>query len=89
MTSKKYIFFGRIEVEMQAATGAGLVSTLVLQSNDLDEIDIEIVGNDSSHIQTNIFLRATKQITAMAVSRRLTTRLARVTDILLTGPRRS
>lgn len=55
ITSKKYIFFGRVEIELQAAPGVGLVSTLVLQSDDLDEIDIEILGKDSSCIQTNIF----------------------------------
>lgn len=55
LLSKKYIFFGRVEMEMQAAPGGGIISTLVLQSDDLDEIDYETVGNDASHIQTNIF----------------------------------
>ncbi|KAJ3486459.1 hypothetical protein NLG97_g6609 [Lecanicillium saksenae] len=55
LITKEYIFFGRVEVEMQAAPGAGIVSTLVFESDDLDEIDYETVGNDPSHIQTNIF----------------------------------
>ncbi|KAJ6789643.1 hypothetical protein PWT90_08275 [Aphanocladium album] len=55
LRSKDYIFFGRVEIEMQAAPGPGIISTLVLQSDDLDEIDFETVGNDASHIQTNIF----------------------------------
>lgn len=34
----KYIFFGRIDVEVQAAPGAGIVTSAVLQSKDLDEV---------------------------------------------------
>ena len=39
ITSKKYIFFGKVEVVMRAAPGAGIVSSVVLLSDDLDEID--------------------------------------------------
>jgi hypothetical protein len=34
-----YIFFGRVEVKMRAANGTGIISTTVLESDDLDEID--------------------------------------------------
>lgn len=34
----KYIFFGRIDVVVQAAAGAGIVTSAVLQSDDLDEV---------------------------------------------------
>lgn len=34
-----YIFFGKVEVEMKAAPGTGIVSTIVLESDVLDEID--------------------------------------------------
>jgi hypothetical protein len=37
--SEWYIFFGKIEVVAQAATGQGIVSSFVLQSDDLDEVD--------------------------------------------------
>lgn len=40
---------------MKAAPGAGIVSTLVLQSDDLDEIDMEWLGSDGSEVQTNYF----------------------------------
>ena len=40
---------------MKSAPGAGIVSSLVLQSDDLDEIDIEWLGADNSQIQTNYF----------------------------------
>lgn len=33
------IFFGELEVKMQAAPGTGIVSSLVFESDDLDEID--------------------------------------------------
>lgn len=55
LRSYAYIFFGRVEMELQAAPGAGIISTLALQSDDLDEIDFETIGSDAHHIQTNIF----------------------------------
>ncbi|KAL7924159.1 glycoside hydrolase family 16 protein [Trichoderma austrokoningii] len=51
----KYIFFGRIDVEVQAAAGVGIVTSAVLQSDDLDEIDWEWVGGDNAQAQTNYF----------------------------------
>lgn len=37
--SEFYIHYGEISVEMKAAPGTGIVSSIVLQSDDLDEID--------------------------------------------------
>jgi hypothetical protein len=34
-----YIFFGEVEVVMRAANGTGIVSSIVMESDDLDEID--------------------------------------------------
>ncbi|KAK2592712.1 hypothetical protein QQS21_009587 [Conoideocrella luteorostrata] len=51
----KYIFFGRVDVTVQAAPGNGIVTSSVLQSDDLDEIDWEFVGSDHSQAQTNYF----------------------------------
>ncbi|KAK9440711.1 glycoside hydrolase family 16 protein [Metarhizium brunneum] len=51
----KYIFFGRVDVVMQAAPGAGIITSAVLQSDDLDEIDWEFVGSDNAQVQTNYF----------------------------------
>lgn len=39
LISNDYIFFGKLEIELQAAPGAGIVTSVVLQSDDLDEID--------------------------------------------------
>lgn len=55
LTSVFYIMFGKVEITMQAAPGAGIVSALVLQSDDLDEIDMEWLGADSTQVQTNYF----------------------------------
>lgn len=55
LTSIFYIMFGKVSVTMKSAPGAGIVSTLVLQSDDLDEIDLEWLGADSSQVQTNYF----------------------------------
>ncbi|KAI1909979.1 hypothetical protein LOZ65_006436 [Ophidiomyces ophidiicola] len=50
-----YIFFGRVEVHMKAATGRGIVSSIVVQSETLDEIDWEWVGSEQGIVQTNYF----------------------------------
>ncbi|KAL5092076.1 hypothetical protein Trisim1_002461 [Trichoderma cf. simile WF8] len=50
-----YIMFGRVEVTMKAAPGAGIVSSLVLQSDDLDEIDLEWLGAEPDQVQSNYF----------------------------------
>jgi beta-glucanase (GH16 family) len=49
--------FGKVQITMKAAPGAGIVSTLVLESDDLDEIDMEWLGADSTEVQTNYFGR--------------------------------
>ncbi|KAI1632593.1 concanavalin A-like lectin/glucanase domain-containing protein [Biscogniauxia mediterranea] len=41
-----YIFFGRVDVEMQVAPGVGIISSSVLMSDDFDEIDWEMSGNN-------------------------------------------
>ncbi|KAK2598995.1 transglycosylase [Conoideocrella luteorostrata] len=50
-----YIMFGRVEITMKAAPGAGIVSSLVLESDDLDEVDIEWLGSNPDEIQSNYF----------------------------------
>ncbi|KAI1341283.1 concanavalin A-like lectin/glucanase domain-containing protein [Xylariaceae sp. FL0016] len=53
--SPQYIWFGKITVELQAAAGTGVVTSFVLQSDDLDEIDWEWLGGDTTQVQTNYF----------------------------------
>jgi beta-glucanase (GH16 family) len=55
IATHKYIFFGRIDVECQASVGQGIVTSAVLQSADLDEIDWEWVGGDANQAQSNYF----------------------------------
>lgn len=50
-----YIMFGRIECLLKAASGKGIVSSFYLQSDDLDEIDIEWLGGDDTQFQSNFF----------------------------------
>ncbi|OAA45651.1 cell wall glucanosyltransferase Mwg2 [Metarhizium rileyi] len=51
----KFIFFGKLDVVMQAAPGRGIITSAVLQSDDLDEIDWEFIGGDNARVQTNYF----------------------------------
>jgi beta-glucanase (GH16 family) len=53
--SKFYIFFGRIEIWMKAAAGTGIISSVMLLSDDLDEIDWEFMGGNHTHAETNYF----------------------------------
>ncbi|RKF60985.1 putative extracellular glycosidase [Erysiphe neolycopersici] len=55
LNSLFYIMFGKVSITMKSAPGAGIVSSLVLQSDTLDEIDIEWLGIRSSDLQTNYF----------------------------------
>ncbi|KJZ74639.1 hypothetical protein HIM_05989 [Hirsutella minnesotensis 3608] len=51
----KYIFFGKVEVDLQCAPGRGIITSVVLQSDDLDEVDFEWIGSDTAQVQSNYF----------------------------------
>ncbi|KAF2205311.1 cell wall glucanase [Delitschia confertaspora ATCC 74209] len=53
--SNFYILFGRVSVIMKSARGTGIVSSFILQSEDLDEIDWEFLGANTTHVLTNYF----------------------------------
>ncbi|KAF1923680.1 glycoside hydrolase family 16 protein [Didymella exigua CBS 183.55] len=53
--SKFYMLFGRFEVVMKAAKGQGIVSSAILQSEALDEIDWEFLGTNTKQCLTNYF----------------------------------
>ncbi|GLI75473.1 hypothetical protein PoHVEF18_003727 [Penicillium ochrochloron] len=55
LQSNFYIFFGVVESWVKMAKGAGVVSSVVLESDDLDEIDWEWVGYNTSAVQSNFF----------------------------------
>ncbi|KAL3420861.1 ice nucleation protein [Phlyctema vagabunda] len=55
ISSKKFIFFGKVDVVMRASPGSGIVSSFVLQSDTLDEIDWEFLGGTPETVQTNFF----------------------------------
>lgn len=53
--SKFYIFFGRVEIWMKAASGTGIISSVMFLSDDLDEIDWEFMGGNHTYGETNYF----------------------------------
>jgi beta-glucanase (GH16 family) len=55
MQSNFYVFFALIECTIKAAPGVGIVSSFILESDDLDEIDIEIIGSSTNQAQSNYF----------------------------------
>lgn len=61
--SLKYIFFGKIDITVKAAPGRGIVTSVVLESDDRDEIDWEWVGADQGNVQTNFFSKGVDDYT--------------------------
>lgn len=55
LQSKFFIFFGIVESHVKMAKGGGIVSSVVLQSDDLDEIDWEWVGYNTTGVQSNYY----------------------------------
>ncbi|PWY92637.1 concanavalin A-like lectin/glucanase [Aspergillus heteromorphus CBS 117.55] len=55
LQSNFYIFFGIVESHVKMAKGGGVVSSVVLESDDLDEIDWEWVGYNTSGVQSNYY----------------------------------
>jgi beta-glucanase (GH16 family) len=56
ITSNWYFFFGKVDVVLKAAPGVGIVSSIVLESDDLDEVDWEFLpGAEPTTVQTNYF----------------------------------
>ena len=55
LQSNFYFFGGVVEVHMQGATGQGVISSIVLESDDLDEVDWEMMGGNNSFVETNYF----------------------------------
>ncbi|KAF2757640.1 concanavalin A-like lectin/glucanase [Pseudovirgaria hyperparasitica] len=50
-----YAMYGRFEVRTKAAAGTGIVSSIVLQSESLDEFDWEFLGSSPNEVQVNYF----------------------------------
>ncbi|KAF3909582.1 Beta-glucanase [Arthrobotrys entomopaga] len=55
LTSTKFILGGKLECVMKIAPGKGIVSSMVFESDDLDEIDFEWIGSQDYQAQTNYF----------------------------------
>ncbi|KAK3367371.1 glycoside hydrolase family 16 protein [Lasiosphaeria ovina] len=53
--SSFYFFFGRTEIWMKAASGTGVISSVMLLSDNLDEIDWEFFGGNNGQVQSNYF----------------------------------
>lgn len=49
LQSKDYVFFGEIDVVVQAAPGRGIVTAITLQSDDLDEVSQHSAASRSFH----------------------------------------
>ncbi|KAF7877498.1 hypothetical protein EAF04_001175 [Stromatinia cepivora] len=50
-----YLMFGRIETWVRASAGTGIVSSFILESDDLDEIDWEWLGYNNTSAENNFF----------------------------------
>ncbi|KAF2492647.1 concanavalin A-like lectin/glucanase, partial [Lophium mytilinum] len=50
-----FFHFGYAEVKMKASGGQGIISSIVLESDDLDEVDWEFIGTTTTNVQTNYY----------------------------------
>lgn len=80
--SEAYLHFGYVEVKMKAAPGQGIISSIVLQSDNLDEVDWEWIGGVDAKVQMNVRIetletfyrhRLTGHSTLARATQRLTT----------------
>ncbi|KAL2269324.1 hypothetical protein VTJ83DRAFT_1508 [Remersonia thermophila] len=55
LVSRFYYFWGRTEIHMKAARGRGIISSVMMLSDNLDEIDWEFFGTNSTVAQTNYY----------------------------------
>lgn len=55
LASDFYIMFGHVDFQFQAAPGRGIVSSAILISDDLDEVDFEVLGGNNNQVETNYF----------------------------------
>ncbi|KAI0475750.1 glycoside hydrolase family 16 protein [Xylariaceae sp. FL0804] len=55
LISNFYFFWGRSEVWLKAASGQGIISSIVWSSDDLDEVDWEFIGGNSTSASTNYY----------------------------------
>jgi beta-glucanase (GH16 family) len=53
--SNFYIFWGTVEVLFKAAKGTGIISTVILLSQNLDEIDWEVKGGNTTTVSNNYY----------------------------------
>lgn len=58
ISSEKYIMFGKVSVTTKASAGTGIVSSFILESDDLDEIDWEWLGSTDTSVESNFFGKA-------------------------------
>lgn len=55
LKSNFYIFGGVAEIIFRAAPGKGIISTMILLSDNLDEIDWEIKGGNTTSVSNNYY----------------------------------
>lgn len=63
-----YIMFGKVDITMKVAPGTGIVTSVVLQSDDLDEIDMEFLGSDDSKVQLMYFGKGERADNAVVIA---------------------
>src|SRR5690606_29171003 len=57
VATKELFGFGRVEASIKVAKGDGLVTSLFTYSPHADEIDIEILGKDTTKLETNFYVK--------------------------------
>jgi len=56
------LLYGKVTFEVAAPTVAGIITAVILMADQGDEIDVELVGGDPAHWQTNMFAPSQKDL---------------------------
>ncbi|ODV89950.1 glycoside hydrolase family 16 protein, partial [Tortispora caseinolytica NRRL Y-17796] len=57
ITLPEYLMYGRVSVVTEVKSGNGVINSIVLKSDDGDELDVEIVGSNAVSWQSNYFVK--------------------------------
>lgn len=57
VANNHYIWYGKVKGKMKSSRGQGVVTSFILMSDVLDEIDFEFVGDDLHQVESNYYFQ--------------------------------
>jgi beta-glucanase (GH16 family) len=57
VANNHYIWYGKVKGKMKSGRGQGVITSFILMSDVLDEIDFEFVGDDLHQVESNYYFQ--------------------------------